>query len=145
MHILDEQIENFSLQLNDFYNIATIGFTGTIVEQISEYNTLISGPGSPGCGYAIDFNNDIFWLITYTNCTIDLGTYNLQFEFILNQNIYDDINQDGTWDVLDIILTVNHIMQNSSLSQSQQELADLNNDGIINILDIIEIVNIIIN
>tara|TARA_Y100000590_G_C15692049_1_gene1003762 strand:+ start:722 stop:2155 length:1434 start_codon:yes stop_codon:yes gene_type:complete len=145
LHILDEQIENFSLQLNDFYNIATIGFAGPIIEQISEYNTSISGPGSPGCGYAIDFNNNIFWLTTYTNCTIDLGIYNLQFEFILNQNIYDDINQDGTWDVLDIILTVNHIMENSSLSQNEQELADLNNDGIINILDIIEIVNIIIN
>ena len=145
LHILDEEIENFSLQLNNFYNLATIGFTGSIVEQILDYNIEINGPGSPGCNYNFYLDNNIFWLSTYTNCQIDLGDYNIEFSFLITNNQIDDINQDGIWDVLDVILIINHILNINLLNNIQMEYADLNNDQIINVLDIIEIINIIIN
>ena len=63
---------------------------------------------------------------------------------IFSTQIFDDINQDGIWNVLDIILVVNHIMSITLLDNYQQENADLNNDGIINVLDIINIVNLIL-
>ena len=55
-----------------------------------------------------------------------------------------DVNQDNQINVLDIVLTVNFVLDSGDLNQSQQMIADMNSDGIINILDIILIVNIII-
>ena len=50
-----------------------------------------------------------------------------------------DINQDGNIDVIDIVLVVNIIIEDTSYN----ELADMNNDNIINIFDIIFLVNLI--
>ena len=70
------------------------------------------------------------------------------FEFsnivIVISYLSNDINQDGIWDVLDIILLINHILGENFLYESQLENADVNADGLINILDIIYINNIII-
>jgi len=145
LHILDETIENFSLQLNDFNTLSTIGFTGPIIEQMLNYNISIIGPGSPECGYDFILDNNIFWLFTFTDCQLDIGNYNIQFEISTIPDTYEDINQDGIWDVLDIVLMVNHIMDINFLTNQQQILADLNEDGIINVLDVIIVVNIIIN
>ena len=35
-------------------------------------------------------------------------------------DIFDDINQDGVWDVLDIILAVGYIMETNFLNENQQ-------------------------
>ena len=71
------------------------------------------------------------------------GYYNFQ---AVAGMVYDagDVNQDNQVNVLDIVLTVNFVLDNGDLNQSQQMIADMNSDGIINILDIILIVNIII-
>ena len=55
-----------------------------------------------------------------------------------------DVNQDNQINVLDIVSTVNFVLDSGELSITQQSIADMNSDGIINILDIILIVNIII-
>ena len=55
-----------------------------------------------------------------------------------------DVNQDNQINVLDIVSTVNFVLDAGNLSIAQQSIADMNSDGIINILDIILIVNIII-
>ncbi len=52
-----------------------------------------------------------------------------------------DINQDGIVDVLDIVLTVDLILNNSAYNSN----ADLNNDQVLNVIDIVELVNIIID
>ena len=53
-------------------------------------------------------------------------------------------NQDGTVNVSDIIMVVNHIIGSSTLSGSALCASDLNGDGAINVTDIITIVNVII-
>ena len=58
---------------------------------------------------------------------------------------FDDVNQDGIWNVIDIILIMNHILSINPLTNSQLINADLNNDGIVDILDIINLVNIILS
>ncbi len=51
-----------------------------------------------------------------------------------------DINQDGNIDVIDIVLVVNIIMEDTPYN----ELADMNNDNIINVFDIVAMVNLIL-
>ncbi|MDB4859250.1 dockerin type I domain-containing protein [Candidatus Marinimicrobia bacterium] len=55
-----------------------------------------------------------------------------------------DANQDGTVNVSDIIMVVNHIIGSSTLSGLALCASDLNGDGAINVTDIITIVNVII-
>ncbi|OUW60119.1 MAG: hypothetical protein CBD58_05185 [bacterium TMED198] len=56
-----------------------------------------------------------------------------------------DVNMDEAVDILDVVLTVNHITGVNYLSGSSLLIGDVNNDGIINILDIVQIINIILN
>ncbi len=55
-----------------------------------------------------------------------------------------DLNQDGSINVQDIILTINIILGASS---SDHELCsgDLNEDGVIDILDIVLLINLILS
>ena len=55
-----------------------------------------------------------------------------------------DVNLDGFINVLDIVVTVNHVLGIETISGYEFEIADMNDDGIVNILDIISIVNLII-
>jgi hypothetical protein len=79
---------------------------------------------------------------------MNLGSYygNLLIEEMLSNcgefcdRVIGDLNEDNTLDILDIIITVNLIMNNEYLYY-----ADMNEDSIINILDIIQMVNIILN
>ena len=52
-----------------------------------------------------------------------------------------DVNQDGSVNVRDVVLTVNIILGINSYNES----ADLNGDGIVNVLDVINIVNLILS
>ena len=51
-----------------------------------------------------------------------------------------DINNDGYVDILDIITTVNFVLNNEYNSY-----ADLNSDNTIDVLDIVQLVNMILN
>ena len=44
---------------------------------------------------------------------------------------YEDINQDGVWNVIDVILIMNHILNINPLTNLQLTNADLNNDEIV--------------
>ena len=52
-----------------------------------------------------------------------------------------DLNQDGTINILDIVILVNLILGQNP-DPGQMELADVNNDGVLSILDIVIIINI---
>ena len=56
-----------------------------------------------------------------------------------------DLNDDDLVNVLDVVLLVNHIIGESSLSQNQLTVADFNTDSLIDILDVVLLVNIILN
>ena len=57
-----------------------------------------------------------------------------------DNNILGDINSDDQINVLDVIIVVNLILENSF-----NELGDMNEDGILNILDIIDLINLILD
>jgi hypothetical protein len=60
----------------------------------------------------------------------------LEFETSIN----GDVNQDGSVNILDVVMTVNIV-----LSDEYDDLADLNNDGAVDILDIVQLVDLILN
>jgi len=60
----------------------------------------------------------------------------LEFETSIN----GDVNQDGSVNILDVVMTVNIV-----LSGEYDDLADLNNDGAVDVLDIVQLVNLILN
>ena len=61
------------------------------------------------------------------------------FSVIRDNSLFGDLNNDGTINVLDVVLVVN-----IALSGEYNQVADMNQDGTINILDIVQIINIII-
>ena len=56
-----------------------------------------------------------------------------------------DVTQDGVIDVLDIVLLINIIMDDSAPSNLELLLSDLNEDGNINVQDCILLINIILS
>jgi len=56
-----------------------------------------------------------------------------------------DVNNDGVSNVLDVILTVNFILNVEQPSDEEFLAADMNGDGVLNILDILQLVDLIIN
>ena len=151
LHIIDENLEELFLELNTSLNL---GFSGSMVENGALLNSF-SLTGFPlGCSADYIFIDDVIWLTStmvieegeipcYEGFSLLEGEYSLIFEFN-SPGPYEDINQDGIWDIIDIILIINHIMDTNQLTEYQQTLADINNDGIINILDVIQVVNIIL-
>ena len=57
-----------------------------------------------------------------------------------------DVNQDGMVNVIDIVQTVNAILD-VTVELTDEELCamDLNSDSLINVIDIVSLVNIILN
>ena len=107
---------------NDINFINEISATGIIDDYFESLN--------------INIQNQIAW--------ISVPDFEFSNIVIVISYLSNDINQDGIWDVLDIILLINHILGENFLYESQLENADVNADGLINILDIIYINNIII-
>jgi choice-of-anchor B domain-containing protein len=56
-----------------------------------------------------------------------------------------DINTDGVVDILDIVMIVAYIIDDTTFTEPQQFVADMNMDGIINILDIMTMVYFILH
>ena len=56
-----------------------------------------------------------------------------------------DVNDDGQINVLDVVITVNVILEIEPVTDDILFSADLNADGEINVLDVVLIVNIILS
>ena len=63
----------------------------------------------------------------------------LTFDVLINQVEVGDINSDGTVNVVDIVLAVNIVLDNT-----YNQAADINNDGVVNVIDIVLLVNLIL-
>jgi len=149
LHILDQNIEDFFLELNTPLNL---GFSGPILNSQTVINSINIIGLSENCEINYTLENDIIWLNSfvfgsenscYNGYSLNQGEYTISF-MINSLEFDDDINQDGVWDVIDIIMVINHIIGTFLLSENQQELADLNEDENINVLDIVEIINLIL-
>tara|TARA_R100001594_G_scaffold62204_1_gene96493 strand:+ start:8071 stop:11151 length:3081 start_codon:yes stop_codon:yes gene_type:complete len=86
-----------------------------------------------------------------------LGFQDLHYNNYVYENagyfygLLGDVNNDGTIDVLDVVLIVNHIIH-QPLQDSQWELtggqhyrADINQDGAVTVLDLISVIDYIVN
>ena len=149
LHILNQNIEDFALELHTPLNL---GFTGPILNNQSNINSINIMGLSDNCEINYTLENDIIWLnstilesedLCYNGYSLNEGEYTISF-VINSSETYNDINQDGLWNVIDIIMVINHVIGTDPLNNNQQELADLNEDGNINVLDIVEIMNIIL-
>ena len=70
---------------------------------------------------------------------------NITSNILINNNaILGDVNNDNTVDVLDIIFTINIILNNYTPNESEIWAADINHDDSINIQDIILIIQLIL-
>ena len=66
------------------------------------------------------------------------------FQWFSYVPIAGDVNQDGTINILDVLMGVNIILGVVHPTSSQEWAVDCNADGIINILDVIGIVNVVL-
>ncbi len=94
------------------------------------YNTPFSGPLHFDCEFYPEIGPTI-WDYQVFNYDNPLPT--------------GDLNGDGSVDVVDIVLIVQYILGNITLTPSQIAIADVNVDGIIDIIDVVTWVQIIVD
>ena len=94
--------------------------------------------GSP---YPRDFIVGIDGTLEYANNEIDIAWMIYVIEELLGLSDINlgDINEDGIFNILDLVTLVNLI-----LSVEYMAIGDLNEDGILNILDIVLLANLIL-
>ena len=56
-----------------------------------------------------------------------------------------DMNTDGSLDVLDIVAMVEHILEETFISECEMDISDMNGDGVLNVVDIVLVVDDILN
>ena len=147
LHLLDEEYlgdNNITFYIDAKSN--NVGFSGPLFNgaNITNINALAS---NDTLCTLFNFNtdeNNIIWIERYdlyNGTCLDYGPYTISFNFLTPE----DVNQDGQWDIIDIVLIINHILNIDILTGVQIDNADLNNDSIVDILDIINLVNIILS
>ena len=150
LHILDNNFENFILNLN--VEINRLGITGPSIYnsngEVYNFEALQIGSLLPLYYHITD---NIIWLEFYGNGSsyepdeLPLIPASYIFEIQIEPFLNGDVNQDGEQNVQDIILIINHIIDSEELNSDQIEIADMNNDNNLDVLDIIILINIIIN
>ena len=91
--------------------------------------------GTDGIEYT--FNNQ------YPTASKILTDYSALFITTRTNSLYQigDANLDGSINVLDIVVVVNHILEIYPIEDEFVYLADVNTDGLVDILDIVQLVN----
>ena len=87
--------------------------------------------------FEVDLNGVVQWYPEFNIQCARALKYGYDY---FDNNILGDINSDDQINVLDVIIVVNLILENSF-----NELGDMNEDGILNILDIIDLINLILD
>ena len=148
LHILEEQYlnrNNIIFQINTSLNI--IGFRGALFNgtNLSDLTVSQTFNDSTCNSFNVNVTNNIIWIEKPQNniiCNSNIP-FEVSFDFLISTQ-YDDVNQDNLWNILDILLTINFILNIIEPTDSQFESANLNNDNDLNILDIILMVNLIL-
>ncbi|MDC1050730.1 C25 family cysteine peptidase, partial [Candidatus Marinimicrobia bacterium] len=128
------------IQYKDFNNTSTGSYGGWGTPIHGAYCTvgIENHLGTVGLQYT--FNN------SYPNASMPLENESAIFITTRNpiQTLLGDANQDEEINVLDVIVTVNHITNIELLDSMGAYIADLDGNGSINILDVIIIINLIL-
>lgn len=72
------------------------------------------------------------------------NTEHVQLSIRIDEHQLGDVNGDGQVDIIDVVLTVNIILESLEPTSAQRRGADCNGDSVINILDTICIVSIVL-
>ena len=72
------------------------------------------------------------------------GTATQQVNYMAGELVVGDVNYDGVVSVIDVIATINHILQDPPITFSRKA-ADVNGDNGISVVDVIGIIDIILN
>ena len=59
--------------------------------------------------------------------------------------IIGDVSQDNILNVIDVVMVVNFILNESTISNKQFAISDMNNDNVLDVVDVVALVNIILN
>ena len=103
-------------------------------------NTLIT-EATESYIFDVNSNGDIVWDYDYpSNMSMIPRAQKYGYDYFDSISSPGDLNEDGTINVLDIIITVNIILGNEDYNSN----ADVNFDGTVNILDVVNLLNIII-
>jgi len=132
------EINNTELLINHEFinNEYNIGLSGDDINFINEINAtgIMDDYFEP---LDVNIQNQIVW--------ISIPDFEFEKIGIVISYFSTDVNQDGVWNVVDVVLVINHLLGISELYDFQLLNADINQDGIVNILDVVSIVNIILN
>ena len=79
--------------------------------------------------------------LEYKNNIYNYGSTSYTQENIETQSLKGDVNLNGSAEVGDIVLMVNHILGDSTLTGQALQNADMNNDGQIRVNDVVLLVN----
>jgi len=140
---------SFNMQGNLPLNI---GFSGNMISNSNIPNITMepmlgTGIGCASFDYSIDDDNVIWingygpnepWLDPYSDCSI--LSQRIYFEFSIL-----DVNLDGVWDILDVVILVNYIVNQESQDGAEILNGDINQDQLLDILDVVLIINIILD
>ncbi len=136
--VLDGQFNYMQVVITDpIYEGIVIGFNGNFT---TANITAVVYTGFEMDTIDSEISNGVHWFKFS-----ELEIYSSVFDSISIEIHYEnlDINQDEVWDILDIVLTVNFIMQTLDPTNIQFDSADLNDDNFLDVLDIVIMVNMI--
>jgi hypothetical protein len=128
------------IQYKDFNNTSTgsYGEWGTPIHGAYSTVGIENHLGNIGLQYTFNNNYPVSSMPLHDESAIFITTRNPI------QTLLGDANQDEEINVLDVIVTVNHITNIETLDPMGVYIADLDGNGTINILDVIIIINLIL-
>ena len=150
---------DYNSEIQPIFNVSCIScHSGSDPEEelnLSSYNNVMNGGDSGDVIIPYDHANSLLWQYINSgfmppgpNDLID-SQVALIAQWINegalpepNEPMIGDLNGDGNIDVLDVVILVNLILNESSVDDYPQ--ADLNGDGNLNVLDIVLVVGIIL-
>ncbi len=129
------------IQYKEFNNTSTGSYGGWGTPLHGAYCTVGIENHLSNDGLQYTFNNQ------YPQSSMILGDETAIFITTRNpiQTLSGDPNQDEEINILDVIVTVNHIINTAQLDSMGIYIADIDGNGNVNILDVIMIINIILN
>ena len=137
----------YSLFENDLTGVGNISSNPLFINsgnnnyELSEDSPCIDS----GINY-FEFNNGAsIEIISYYDSYPDMGAYEFLSSSIDCAESLGDVNNDGVVDILDILQTVNLIMNFVELTDEELCIVDLNEDDTLDIFDIILLINIILS
>jgi len=105
--------------------------------------------GDPTCATPYSANGGRLVMHFDPTCVPELEVREVMVEFVQvgdggGCTANGDANQDGGLSVLDVVVTINHILGAALLTDDGACAADISGDGILNVLDVVQIVNAIL-